>query len=418
VGLNRKQSDHNLREQASVVATSAHKGGGVYEQNPKVYLYQQHQQQQQLHQHIKVRQHHPLRPQGDDTVPEEWAMNNQLLHTTEPCASDEYYDHPPIVKPFASRSLRKNVSMPDMKGTAAAAAFVGAGQSSCEPRPSRATSPQSPAHRVNHSRSRSRSRSRPRVQPHHFITNAVANNNNNNNSSGSSSSSEPTIVTGSSNSAIEPMTLLKSTSVGSGDERANNNNIQRTPSRPPRNQNHTSPHHKVYQHYQNQIEQQRHHEQQRQRLLTRHQVMSDESLPEYGDAVLSMSMLDGSSSSSITTNNSLNSKDLPPTPPGPPPSFSLQTRSRRRTESNSETDSTTTSPTGSMAPVLPAFGTSLTRNGSSNGGIIPQDVLRSMDPKDVQRVVSSTVITSRVYKVLNTEQLESLKKVTCCWRET
>ncbi|KAG0296199.1 hypothetical protein BGZ96_009994 [Linnemannia gamsii] len=221
--------------------------------------------------------------------------------------------------------------------------------------------------------------------------------------------SEPATVTSSSNSAIEPTTLPKSSPVSSGDERANNN-IQRTPSRPPRNQNHTSPHQKVYQLHQNQIEQQRHHEQQRQRLLTRHQVMSDESLPEYGDAVLSMSMLEGSSSDNSITNNNLSSKDLPPTPPGPLPSFSFPTRSRRRTESNSETDSTTTSPTSSMAPVLPSIGTSLTRNGSRNGGIIPQDVLRSMDPKDVQRVVSSTVITSRVYKVLNTEQLESLKK--------
>lgn len=145
--------------------------------------------------------------------------------------------------------------------------------------------------------------------------------------------------------------------------------------------------------------------------------MSEESLPEYGDAVLSMSMLEASSSDNSVTNNNFSSKDLPPTPPGPLPSFSLPTRSRRRTESNSETDSTTTSPTGSMAPVLPAIGTSLTRNGSRNGGIIPQDVLRSMDPKDVQRVVSSTVIASRVYKVLNTEQLESLKKVTfLLWR--
>lgn len=138
------------------------------------------------------------------------------------------------------------------------------------------------------------------------------------------------------------------------------------------------------------------------------------------------SVLDGSKNSSSNnnnnnknnnasvnnTNNNLNNKDLPPTPPGPPPSFSLPTRSRRRTESNSETDSIA-SPTGSLAPaMLPAMGTSLKRNGSSNGGTIPQDVLRSMDPKDVQRVVSSTVIASRVYKVLNPEQLESLKKVT------
>ncbi|KAG0212883.1 hypothetical protein BGX33_003320 [Mortierella sp. NVP41] len=52
--------------------------------------------------------------------------------------------------------------------------------------------------------------------------------------------------------------------------------------------------------------------------------------------------------------------------------------------------------------------TTLTRKGSS--GIIPQDVLRSMDPRDVQKAVSSTVIASRVYKVLNDEQIESLKK--------
>ncbi|KAF9139729.1 hypothetical protein BGX30_007562 [Mortierella sp. GBA39] len=407
VGLNRKHSDHNLREQATVATSMSSHGGGVYEQNPKVYLYQQHQQQQYLHQHVKTRlHHHPLRPQGDDTVPEEWAMNNQLLHT-ESCSSDDYYDPPPIVKPFASRSLRRNVSMPDMKGTAATT--VNAVQSSCEPRPSRATSPQpsaTGAHQVN----RSRSRSRPRVQPYHFITTGKAN----------STTCEPTVVTSNSNGPCEPTTILpKSTPVSSGDERSN---IQRTPSRPPRSQNHISPHHnniKVYQQHQNQIEQQRHHEQQRQRLLTRRQVLSDESLPEYGDAVLSVScMLDGSNNSDNNnnnnsvnnTNNNLNSKDLPPTPPGPPPSFSLPTRSRRRTESNSETDSIT-SPTGSLAPVmLPAMGTSLTRNGSSNGGIIPQDVLRSMDPKDVQRVISSTVIASRVYKVLNPEQLESLKK--------
>ncbi|KAG0071309.1 hypothetical protein BGZ89_011028 [Linnemannia elongata] len=408
VGLNRKHSDHNLREQAAVATLMSGNGGGVYEQNPKVYLYQQHQQQQHLHQHVKTRpHHHPYRPQGDDTVPEEWAMNNQLLHT-ESCSSDEYYEPPPIVKPFASRSLRKNVSMPDMKGTAASAA--NATQSSCEPRPSRATSPQpsaTGAHRAN----RSRSRSRPRVQPHHFIATAMANSSNNN------SSCEPTVVTSNSNGQCEPTTILpKSTPVSSGDERSN---IQRTPSRPPRNQNHTSPHHntiKVYQQHQNQIEQQRHHEQQRQRLLTRHQILSDESLPEYGDAVLSVScVLDGpnnnnSNNSVNNTNNNLSNKDLPPTPPGPPPSFSLPTRSRRRTESNSETDSMT-SPTGSLAPMmLPAMGTNLTRNGSTNGGIIPQDVLRSMDPKDVQRVVSSTVIASRVYKVLNPEQLESLKK--------
>ncbi|KAF9551464.1 hypothetical protein EC957_008133 [Mortierella hygrophila] len=346
VGLSRKHSDHNLREQATVATSTSNHGSGVYEQNPKVYLYQQHQQQQYLHQHFKTRlHHHPLRPQGDDTVPEEWAMNNQLLHT-ESCSSDDYYDPPPIVKPFASRSLRRNVSMPDMKGTAAA--IANAGQSSCEPRPSRATSPQpsaAGARQVNGSRSRSR----PRVQPSHFITTGMANSNNNN------ATCEPTVVTSNSNGPCEPTTILpKSTPVSSGDERSN---IQRTPSRPPRNQNGSSHNNSVN-----------------------------------------------------NTNNNLNSKDLPPTPSGPPPSFSLPTRSRRRTESNSETDSIT-SPTGSLAPVmLPAMGTSLTRNGSSNGGIIPQDVLRSMDPKDVQRVVSSTVIASRVYKVLNPEQLESLKK--------
>ncbi|KAG9067501.1 hypothetical protein KI688_012284 [Linnemannia hyalina] len=403
VGLSRKHSDHNLREQATVAASMSSHGGGVYEQNPKVYLYQQHQQQQYLHQHVKTRlHHHPLRPQGDDTVPEEWAMNNQLLHT-ESCSSDDYYDPPPIVKPFASRSLRRNVSMPDMKGIAAAAA-ANAGQSSCEPRPSRATSPQPSA---TGARQVNRSRSRPRVEPSHFITTGMANNNNNTNC-------EPAVVTSNSNGPCGSTIILpKSTPVSSGDECSN---IQRTPSRPPRSQNHISPHHnnvKVYQQHQNQIEQQRHHEQQRQRLLTRRQVLSDESLPEYGDAVLSVScVLDGSNNnnSDNNTNNNLNSKDLPPTPSGPPPSFSLPTRGRRCTESNSETDSIT-SPTGSLAPVmLPAMGTSLTRNGSSNGGIIPQDVLRSMDPKDVQRVVSSAVIASRVYKVLNPEQLESLKK--------
>ncbi|KAF8947447.1 hypothetical protein BGZ47_009185 [Haplosporangium gracile] len=365
----------------------------------ELYLYQQQQQQHYHHQHIKTRpNYHSLRPQSDDTVPEEWAMNNQLLHT-ETCGSDDYYDPPPIVKPFASRSLRRNVSMPDMKDTEAAMPA----QSSCERRPSRANTPQ-PHAAAAHQVDRSRSWSRPRVQPHHFITTAMAHSNN--------IGSEPTPVTSSINNACEPALPKITTLVpaSSGDERSN---IQQKPSRPPRNQNHTSPHHqnnnKAYQQHQNQMEQQRHHEQQCQRLLTRHQVLSDESLPEYGDTMLSVSLLD--SSINITNNNlsNISGKDLPPTPPGPPPSFSLPTRSRRRTESNSESDSGT-SPTGSLAPVLPAISTSLTRNGSSNGGIIPQDVLRSMDPKDVQKAVSSTVIVSRVYKVLIPEQLESLKK--------
>ncbi|KAK3840799.1 MAG: Up-regulated during septation-domain-containing protein [Linnemannia gamsii] len=399
VGLNRKASDHNLREQQSSTISGSNSGGDgggvVYEQNPRVYLFQQQQQQQQQHQHIKTR-----RPYCEEAGPEEWAMNNKLLHTESNMSDDGYYDHhnhnhsqhaplAPIRKPFASKSLRRNISMPDMKNAAAAAAAAGqSSASSCEPH-SRATSPQPPStSQIN------RSRSRPPVQQHHFITAAMANNDTYNNNN---STREPTT------SVIDPTTIDKeaATIASAGDERALAA-MQRTPSRPPRNQNHHSDH-KLYQQHQSQLEQQRHHEQQRHRLLvTRHQqALPDESLPENGDDVLSME----SANANYNTTSSINdSKELPPTPPGPPSSFSLPTRSqRRRVESNNnnETDSSTN--------MMPAVSDALSRKGS-NKGTLPQDVLRSMDPKDVQKAVSSTVIASRVYKVLNPEQLESLKK--------
>ncbi|KAF9934050.1 hypothetical protein FBU30_003560 [Linnemannia zychae] len=376
VGLHRKASDYNLKEQQTIPADA----DVVYEQNPKGYIYQQQQQQQQ---NSRSRNQY-LRPQCDDTVPGEWTSNNQTLRTNS-SLSDDYYDTPnpqSIKKPFASKSLRKNTSMPDMKSAAALTAL--GSQSTCEPRPTRANTPQPPA--------------RPRVQLHHLITTSAL------------ACSEPTTVVTSSNSPQSTEAANSNLTSGSGDDCT-----QQIPFRPPRNQHHQSPYSKLYNQHQKENDQQRHHEQQRQRLFTRHHVLSDESLPEYGDAVLSVSSvplsLEGLANNNNMSNNNNdsindnNGKDLPPIPPGPLPSFSLPTRSRRRTE-GSETDAI--SPSNAILPALPVTDTTTLRKGSS--GIIPQDVLRRMDPKDVQKAVSSTVVASRVYKVLNSEQLESLIK--------
>jgi hypothetical protein len=60
-------------------------------------------------------------------------------------------------------------------------------------------------------------------------------------------------------------------------------------------------------------------------------------------------------------------------------------------------------------PVIPSPDESLKKN--ANLGILPQDVLKTMDPTTVQKVITVSVIASRVYKVLALEEVESLKKV-------
>lgn len=322
VKLNRKASESHLiaARKAELPETS-----GVYEQNPKVYLYQQQQHQKQL----------KNRPHSDDTVVEDWECNNRLLHSPSNQSMD--YLEPPAADLLKPGDLRRNVSLPDMKNVFA--------KDSYEPATVRATSPGTlllPGQAPN------RNRSRPRVQPYHF--NAT-----------SPSQESASISSPSSPSDITPPTL--------GDVRPPT--PQRSPSRVIRKQESSN----------GQDEQQ----QLRGRFLTRHLVLSDKSLSEYPEA-------EGSSP---------RSKELPPTPPGPPLAFPQTPRSRCRFESND--------PDPLPVPVLPIASEMLRKK--ENCGIIPQDLLKSMDPKDIQKAVSASVIASRVYKVLSPDQLDMLRKV-------
>ncbi|CAO3569272.1 unnamed protein product [Mortierella alpina] len=321
VKLNRKASESHL---AAARKAELAESSGVYEQNPKVYLYQQQQHQKQQRN----------RPHSDDTVAEDWECNNRLLHSPSNQAMD-YLEPPPadLLKPG---DLRRNVSLPDMKN-----AFV---KDAHEPTTVRATSP---GHLLLPGQAPNRNRSRQRVQPHHFNT--------------GSSSQEPTLTS-------SPSSPSEMTSPTPEDVRPPT--PQRSPSRAPRRQKSSNG---------------QDHQQLRGRFLTRHLVLSDESLSEYPE----------------TEGSSPRTKDLPPTPPGPPPvAFQQTLRSRCRFESND--------PDPLPVPVLPIASEMLRKK--ENCGIIPQDLLKSMDPKDVQKAVSASVIASRVYKVLSPDQLDTLRK--------
>ncbi|KAG0099451.1 hypothetical protein BGZ93_007558 [Podila epicladia] len=59
-------------------------------------------------------------------------------------------------------------------------------------------------------------------------------------------------------------------------------------------------------------------------------------------------------------------------------------------------------------PVIPSPDQTL--NKDTNHGILPQDVLKTLDPKTVQKAINTSVIASRIYKVLSAEEVENLKK--------
>ncbi|KAF9307211.1 hypothetical protein BGZ74_009044 [Mortierella antarctica] len=59
-------------------------------------------------------------------------------------------------------------------------------------------------------------------------------------------------------------------------------------------------------------------------------------------------------------------------------------------------------------PVIPSPDQTL--NKDANHGILPQDVLKTLDPKTVQKAINTSVIASRIYKVLSAEEVENLKK--------
>ncbi|KAF9111062.1 hypothetical protein BGX27_005461 [Mortierella sp. AM989] len=59
-------------------------------------------------------------------------------------------------------------------------------------------------------------------------------------------------------------------------------------------------------------------------------------------------------------------------------------------------------------PVIPSPDETLNKN--ANVGILPQDVLRTLDSQTVQKVITQAVIASRIYKALSIVEIENLKK--------
>lgn len=300
--LNRKGSNNNLAPKKESQESSA-----VYQQNPRVYLYQQQQYQHDTNTSSRAQTH------SDDNLVGDWTMNNNILQFEPPQLTTE--------------KLRRNVSLPDMNAEYSKEAI--------DSTVARAASPVGilPGQATN----RSRSGSRPRVQPHHFVTTAMSN--------------EP-ITASSIEGDGDTLDQQKGTSTKEHDHRAGCADPQ-------------------CEH------------------LTKHQVLSEESLP-------------GSLESRPLGGN----KDLPPIPKGQTPAFQLCTRIRRKTDANDP--EMLTSPVGVVSPVLPLTSETLKRKESK--GLIPQDVLKNMDPKDVQKAIKDTIVTSRVYKVMTSEQLDALRK--------
>ncbi|KAF9115814.1 hypothetical protein BGX27_006245 [Mortierella sp. AM989] len=306
VGISRKASDNNLNMSQK---------NEVYEQNPKVYLYQQQQQKT-----ISSRPQH--RPQPDDDVSSDWLVNNQMLQS-EPRQAIEHTES--LQSDSTIDRLRRNLSLPDMNSE-----YV---KNIHEQIPVRTASPEEllPGQATN------RSRSRPRMQPHHFITSAT--------SGGSVQAAaiddhEPSqqnerIHLESIEQIARPPTPQRSTSRLARSRTVKSRNPQQICSDVP-------------DHHLSQPEQQR-------------QVLSNESLPEYSETL------------PLAIN-----KELPVIPIKP------------------------------AHPSLPTPSDALKKSGSC--GLIPQDVLKNMDSKDLKKAIKATVIASRVYRVMTPDQIDILKK--------
>ncbi|KAF9978019.1 hypothetical protein BGZ65_007160 [Modicella reniformis] len=318
--INRKVSNKDQKEESS----------GIYEQNPKVYLYQQQQYQQQQDTSFRTQLH------TDDSLEDDWAKNNQILHS-EPRQPNADL----LLRHCKSEKLRKNVSLPDMNADYS--------KDGCEPLVTRETSPVNlflPGQATN----RSRSGSRPKVLPHHFITTAMS---------------------------TEPITA---TNIDEWQREASSqeqDSRPQTPARPPSR----SMHKHLHDHQVPCSDQLVHHQQCEH--FSKHQVLSEDSL-----------------SGAMESQPLVGNKDLPPIPLGQTPAFQLCTRGRRKTEGG-DSD-------GFLPPVLHIASEPLKRKESK--GLIPQDVLKNMDPKDVQKAIKDTVIASRIYKVMSSEQLVGLRK--------
>ncbi|KAG0040891.1 hypothetical protein BGZ82_006764 [Podila clonocystis] len=129
-------------------------------------------------------------------------------------------------------------------------------------------------------------------------------------------------------------------------------------------------------HPQRHLDHLQHHQQQRTRRLARHRAFSQDSLPGHIDTRLC----------AVPEPE----KELPPTPPGSASPISPLSSSQ-------------------LSHVVPfSSGVSLKRQDSI--GVIPQDASRSMDQKTLQKVITQASVSSRVYKVMEQEQVDSLRK--------
>ncbi|KAF9582472.1 hypothetical protein BGW38_000162 [Lunasporangiospora selenospora] len=323
VALGRKPSESNLNSSIKTEEDAS----GTYDQNPKVYLYQQQQAQQQDQrlQQTHFTQGRPRigRPQGKDTIPDEWALNNLLLSSGTP--AHDYFDD--SVRSFGG-TVRRNASFPDLKATLSecqrGVLAVATATTDREHSPICLTrfdlfldSGDDPVFNEDNG------------LPGHFLKNREC----------ASSSNTPTRT----------------------------KSIKRPPS------------------YQGLL---------KGLVLTHPPLFTDESLRHYteGGATVSRIM----SPEDIYVSN----KELPPTPPGPPP-LHISNRSRRATAEGMDQKWIQ-----DAYPVLSSFASGKTKN----GGTLPQDALKEMDPKEVQKTIRESVVASRIYKVMTPEQIAGLKK--------
>ncbi|KAF9217586.1 hypothetical protein BGZ59_002697 [Podila verticillata] len=337
VRLNKKPSDSNLAGSCS----------GVYEQNPKTYIYLEQQQQQ----NAKTEPPRQL-------YLHQSSQNSQI--SLSPSVTSQR--HLPLAPPRPLKTeLRRNISMPDLK-----ASFD--------------------ADKNNTTVTRGTSLPlRQRVYPYHFIPQETDEHSQNSrrqydNNDWSTPLRHCSVKkrSGLSQTTTHAPTLTMISApvhVPSIDATLNHNSDGTTPSHPVRvaspppsfNPNEILPSHH--------LEHLQHHQQQRTRRLARHRAFSQESLPGHIDTRLfAVPGLE---------------KELPPTPPG---------------------SASPISPLLSQLSHVVPFSSGASLKRSDSVGIIPQDASRSMDQKTLQKVITQASVSSRVYKVMEQEQVDDLRK--------
>ncbi|KAG0084412.1 hypothetical protein BGZ92_009900 [Podila epicladia] len=339
VRLNKKSSDSNLAGSCS----------GVYEQNPKTYIYLEQQQQS-------------TKPEAAPRQLYLQQSNQSSQISLNPSVTSQ--KQLPLAPPRPLKTeLRRNISMPDLKASFNA---------------------------DKNSTTVTRGTSLPlrqRVYPYHFIpqesdepTQDARQQHDNNDWSTPLRHCSVKKRSGLSHATShESFTTLSSAPVHvpSIDATLHSYHPDRTtPSHPARVASPPPSFHQNEPHPQHHLDHLQHHQQQRTRRLARHRAFSQESLPGHIDTRLC----------AVPEPE----KELPPTPPG----------------SASPISPLSAIQLSHAAPF--SSGASLKRQDSI--GVIPQDASRSMDQKTLQKVITQASVSSRVYKVMEQEQVDSLRK--------